>query len=190
MKRADGGIRIIAGTFKGRRLACPEDGNIRPTSSLVRGALFNMLAGKLEGSEVLELYAGTGALGLEALSRGARHVVLVEGDRRTAEFLKRNLVMLGTGCDADLVNMDAVSYLEHCRSRFDLVLADPPYFEDLTQRLLGQIVEKNAIKDDGLVVIQEPSSRPPCHGAGPMKLWRTRQHGRHRLAFYRKAQEH
>lgn len=188
-RRAGGGLRIIAGRFKGKRLACPPGEATKPTSGLVRGALFNIVAGLLPGAEVLDLYAGTGALGLEALSRGAEHAVLVEGDRRAAGALRDNVDSLGAGGQADLVAMDALSYLDRCRSRFDLVLADPPYAEDLTGALLARLEERGVLKGNGVAVVQEPSRRPVCPGHGNLVLWKSRSHGRTRLALYRNQQE-
>lgn len=188
-RRAAGNLRILAGSLKGRRLACPSGLVTRPTSGLVRGALFNILAGLLPGAEVLDLYAGTGALGLEALSRGAAHAVLVEGDRQAIGALRKNIESMGAGSRADLVAMDALAYLDRCRSRFDLVLADPPYAEDLTEALLSRIAASEILKEDGVAVLQEASRRPACQGVGPLSLWKSRVYGRTRLSFYLNQQE-
>lgn len=187
--RGQGGIRIIAGRYRGRRLSCPGGLETRPTGGLVRGALFNMLGGLVEGAQVLELYAGTGALGLEALSRGAEHAVLVEGDRRAVEVLRGNVAALGAGEAADIVAMDCLSYLDRCRSQFDLVLADPPYAEDLTEPLLARMRQRGILSVDGVAVIQEPAQRPLRRGAGTLGLWKSRSHGRTRLALYRNEME-
>lgn len=178
-------MRIISGRFRGRKLCCPGGAATRPTGSLVRGAIFNMLGGLVEGEEVLELYAGTGALGLEALSRGASHAVLVEGDRRAAEALRSNVEAMGAGEEVDIVTMDCLSYLARCRSRFGLVLADPPYSEEMTGNLLAKLGGDGIMKDGGVAVIQEPSSRSPNPGGHGLSLWKTRVHGRTRISFYR-----
>lgn len=178
-------MRIISGRYRGRKLSCPTGAATRPTSALVRGAIFNMLGGLVEGEEVLDLYAGTGALGLEALSRGASHIVLVEGDRRVVETLRRNVSSLGAGQEVDIVAMDCPSYLARCRSRFGLVLADPPYAEELAGDLLSRLTDNGILKEGGVLVIQEPSNRSLHPGKGGLHFWKTRTHGRTRVSLYR-----
>jgi 16S rRNA (guanine966-N2)-methyltransferase len=118
---------VIAGRFGGRRLAAPSGRAVRPTSDRVREALFSIL-GPLDGGRVLDLFAGTGALGIEALSRGAASAVFVERDARTAEVLRKNLDALGI--DAEVRRSDVAAALRDARDRgetYDLVVCDPPY---------------------------------------------------------------
>ena len=123
-------MRVIAGRFGGRRLAAPPGRGTRPTSDRVREALFSIL-GPLDGEVVLDLYAGSGALGLEALSRGAARAVFVERDPRAARALLSNVETLGLGRDeADVRRTDVLAALKDARSHhenYSLVLADPPY---------------------------------------------------------------
>lgn len=123
-------MRVIAGRYGGRRLKAPKGRTTRPTSDRVREALFGLL-GDVEGQRVLDLFAGTGALGIEALSRGARQAVFVERDQRAIEALQANLAALGlTGEQAQLRREDAAEALRTARKReetYDLVLIDPPY---------------------------------------------------------------
>lgn len=120
--------RIIAGDFRGRRLSTPADAT-RPTSDRVREAIASMLGSRMDiaDARVLDLYAGTGALGLEALSRGAASAVLVESDRRAAAVVRENIAVCGAQGRARVVNRTAASYLAAPGQRFDLVFADPPY---------------------------------------------------------------
>ena len=123
-------MRVIAGTLGGRRLKAPPGRATRPTSDRVREALFSML-GDVEGARVLDLFAGTGALGIEALSRGAARAVFVERDRRAAAVLRENLAALGLGAErAELRRGDALAALRTAGEReelYDLVFIDPPY---------------------------------------------------------------
>ena len=123
-------MRIVAGRFGGRRVAAPPGRTTRPTSDRVREALFSIL-GPLEGADVLDLYAGSGALGLEALSRGAARAVFVERDARTAAVLQDNLATLGLGADeAEVRRADVLAALRDASERgetYSLVLCDPPY---------------------------------------------------------------
>jgi 16S rRNA (guanine966-N2)-methyltransferase len=118
-------VRIIAGTWRGRRLSFPRGSDVRPTPDRVRETLFNWLREHLDGARCLDLYAGTGALGLEALSRGAHEAVLVEHDRALAEALKANVGVLGA--NAEIVVAAAELFVDRPMNPFDIVFLDPPY---------------------------------------------------------------
>jgi 16S rRNA (guanine966-N2)-methyltransferase len=117
-------VRVVAGEFKGRRLHTPRGSRTRPTADRVREALFSML-GDVSGARVLDLYAGSGALGIEALSRGAKSALFVERDRQALAALRRNLDAVGA--NADVRRQDARSFLARPEGKFDLVFCDPPY---------------------------------------------------------------
>lgn len=120
--------RIIAGEFRGRRLSVPAD-TTRPTSDRVREAVFSMLGSRMDLSDVrvLDLYAGTGALGIEAVSRGAASAVLVESDRRAAGVLRDNIAVCGAGTRVRIVNRSVESFVAAPSAEFDLIFLDPPY---------------------------------------------------------------
>ncbi|WP_414944990.1 16S rRNA (guanine(966)-N(2))-methyltransferase RsmD [Amycolatopsis sp. cmx-11-32] len=171
--------RIVAGTAGGRRLKVPPKGT-RPTSERVREALFNALevAGELRGAQVLDLYAGSGALGLEALSRGAAGALFVEHDRRAVEVLKGNVAALGLGGTVRAGTVESV-VAAPAPGMFDIVLADPPYAVDSTR--LGEVMAALAAGQwvaDGALVVIERAARdgepdwPP--GFEPM---RTKRYG-------------
>ncbi|RBM19902.1 16S rRNA (guanine(966)-N(2))-methyltransferase RsmD [Prauserella sp. PE36] len=148
--------RIVAGRAGGRKLRVPPRGT-RPTSERVREALFNALdvAGELDGARVLDLYAGSGALGLEALSRGAEQVLFVEADRRAVEVLRGNVALLGLGGSVRHGKVEAV-VAEPCAEPFDVVVADPPYDLD-GERLaavLGDVVARGWVAEGGLVIVE------------------------------------
>ncbi len=147
-------MRIVAGTFKGRRLAAPRGRDVRPTADRVREALFSIL-GSVEGDVVLDLFAGTGALGLEALSRGAGSATFVELDRAAHEVVRRNIdaTITDRSHPTDLIKGDAarvVRSLALAGKRFDLVFFDPPY--DRTAELVDEVA-------DSLPTICAPSAR-------------------------------
>jgi 16S rRNA (guanine966-N2)-methyltransferase len=156
-------VRVIAGRFGGRRLAAPPGSATRPTSDRVREALFSIL-GPLDGAHVLDLYAGSGALGIEALSRGAADAVFVERDARAAAVLRRNLDALGLGPEeARVVRTDALGALRDARERgetYSLVLCDPPY--RLAAGLGGPLSEALApVLRPGARVVTESDRRDP-----------------------------
>lgn len=153
-------MRIVAGEFKGRRLAGPEGKATRPTSDKVREALFSIL-GDISGQRVLDLFAGTGAVGLEAISRGAAEAVLVERDRRMASVIDRNIGdTAGSGDErVKLVHGDALKYLAGA-DPFDLVFVDPPYARagDLAPKLTAALP---AVLVSGATVVTESDRREP-----------------------------
>lgn len=170
---------MVAGEFGGRRLASPGRGaDVRPTSDKVREALFSIL-GEVEGLQVLDLYCGTGALGIEALSRGATTATLV--DTHTA-LVRRNASELELGDRADVVRSDALAFLRRTRRRFDLILCDPPY--KLAARLgpdLQQLLPRR-LAPDGLIVT-ESAARAPLELGLPLE--RERRYGDTALRVWR-----
>ncbi|MEA1929060.1 MAG: 16S rRNA (guanine(966)-N(2))-methyltransferase RsmD [Candidatus Auribacterota bacterium] len=153
-------MRIIAGKFKGRRLKVLKGSRIRPTSDRVREALFSILGDKVVGSRVLDLFAGSGALGLEALSRGAKEVVFVEKARAAREIIRDNIISLGLEKECEFVPGDYRVALERLGERgtlFDLMLVDPPYRdteEGEAENILSQIGGSDTLRVNGLVVIE------------------------------------
>jgi 16S rRNA (guanine966-N2)-methyltransferase len=178
-------MRIIAGTHRGRRIAAPKGVHTRPTGDRVREALFNIV-GPVENASVLDLYAGSGALGLEALSRGARRCVFVEKDAAACRAIKGNLEALGfTG--ALVLQRDALAVVSEERSagrRHDLVLLDPPYDEwgKLEPRLAELL--PGIVSDRGLVVVETDARTEP---ALPLALETTRRYGSARLTVFTSA---
>ena len=146
---------ITGGYLKGRKLRAPRGGRTRPTSSFVREALFSMLSPWLSGARVLDLFAGTGALGLEALSRGAEHAVFV--DAFSCKILKANVSMVGTD-STEVLCMDvlkALKSLSENHVRFDIVLLDPPYdARGLQAEALEFLYASGMVSPDGLVVLE------------------------------------
>ncbi|UCF18964.1 MAG: 16S rRNA (guanine(966)-N(2))-methyltransferase RsmD [Gemmatimonadota bacterium] len=136
-----GDLRIVAGRWGRRRLKAPPGRRVRPTSERAREAWLNRLAADLPGATVLDLFAGSGALGLEALSRGARHVTLVEISRRALRSLRDNVEALDAAAEVTIVSADVFRFLEGVAPEaFDIALADPPYSEGLASRLVSRYV--------------------------------------------------
>jgi 16S rRNA (guanine966-N2)-methyltransferase len=150
-------VRVVAGELGGRRLVSPPTGaRVRPTSDRVREALFSIL-GEIRDARVLDLYCGTGALAIEALSRGAGEATLVDTDLRLA---RRNVEALGLGERCELVRRDALRFLRATRRRFDLAFCDPPY--KLADRLgpaLSELLAKRLL-EDGRVIVESAARAP------------------------------
>jgi len=152
-----GKLRIIGGRWRGRRLSVPESEGLRPTPDRVRETLFNWLQPCLAGASCLDLFAGTGALCLEALSRGAGRVVMVEQAASVAERLRQTLEMLEAE-NATVVRADAVEYLRQAPQEFDIIFLDPPFRSDLIARCADLIEARGWIKPGGLVYVEAPSA--------------------------------
>lgn len=179
MKTRAGNVRIIGGRWRGTRLAVGEAPGLRPTSDRVRETVFNWLVPKLPGARVLDLYAGSGALGLEALSRGAREAVLVERDPGLAEALRASVDRLRAGGQAQVLRADAVAWLGvPVHGRFDLVFVDPPFDAGLWKRTLDALPPWLA--EDARVYVEAPADAPDVAGPG----WTRQREGRTREVRY------
>jgi 16S rRNA (guanine(966)-N(2))-methyltransferase RsmD len=176
-------VRIAAGRWKGRALEIPRQA--RPTSRLAREALFDMLHDSVGGAAILDLYAGSGAVGIEALSRGASRAVFVERDR---EALEKNLERLGASRgEAEVLGVDAsraLSALADRGARFDLVFADPPYAESLERALLENAAR--LLSPGGLLILQKDARSMPEEPEG-LSLVRRKSYGRNVLYFFARA---
>lgn len=183
-----GRIRIIAGEFKGRRLSVPEGRGVRPTAERVREALFSILGERVVGARVLDACSGTGALGLEALSRGAREVVFVESDRGAALRLRENIEILGASARCAVHEADVAAWLRDTRrvSPFDLILADPPYAAETERRLLARAAAGCLGREGWLVLERGASGAPETEVGGDLVRFRTARYGATCLDFYRR----
>ena len=154
-------MRVIAGKYKGRRLKAPTWEGLRPTSDRLRETLFNILARRVEGARVLDGYAGTGAVGIEALSRGAAHVTFVEKNRRAAALIEENLRACAIEADYTIEYGDVPSVLRRggANATFDLILLDPPYDLDNVEDALDAAASRLAA--DGLLVFERATRRQP-----------------------------
>ena len=171
-------MRVVAGSFKGRRLAAPKGARTRPTADRVREALFSML-GDVGGARVLDLYAGSGALGIEALSRGASNAVFVERDPQAVAAIERNLTAVGV--DAPVARQDVLRFLGRAEGPFDLVFCDPPY--DSASRLAAPLAERlPALTSDDARIVTESDKRNPLELPFPLLTERT--YGDTRIAIH------
>ena len=171
-------MRVVAGEFKGRRLAAPRGARTRPTADRVREALFSML-GDVAGARVVDLYAGSGALGIEALSRGAASAVFVERDAQAVAAIERNLEPLDV--EASVARADVARWLTHAEGRFDLVFCDPPY--DVASRLAGPLAERlPGLTADDARIVTESDKRNPLELPFPLIV--ERSYGDTRIAIH------
>ena len=165
MKRAPGSVRIIGGRWRGTRLPVADQDGLRPTPDRTRETLFNWLQPVLPGARALDLFAGSGALGFEALSRGAREALLVERDPRQCESLRATAQRLAGGEAATVVQADAVAFLRApLHGRFDVVFVDPPFAAGLWTQALAALPPW--LSDDAWLYLEAPLQCSTDPGAG------------------------
>lgn len=179
-------MRIIAGKFRSRRIIAPEGYDVRPTSDRLRETLFNVLAPRIEGARFLDLYAGTGAVGIEAISRSASEVVFVESEMRSLRAIRENLKELGIEGAAEVVQEDAPRALRRMQGEFDVVFLDPPYaMQGQYEASLG-LLGAGALLAPDAWVIAEHEKRYQLQGCyGKLVRFRTLVQGDAALSFYR-----
>ncbi len=148
-------MRIISGIAKGHKLNSFKGSDIRPTSDRARESLFNILGQKLNGSSFLDLFAGSGAVGIEALSRNAENVIFIENSAASIVLIKKNLEKCGfLKRQIKIIKKDVLLYLKSCRRQFDIIFIDPPYQTDLAEKSLHCLSKKNLLKPDGIIVLE------------------------------------
>ena len=190
-------MRIIGGEARGRRLKAPRGRSTRPTADRTREALFDILAPRVRGSRFLDLFAGAGAVGLEALSRGAERVVMVESNERAARVIEENAAALDGRERVTLVRgkaVPAIRGLGLAGAKFDIVFMDPPYRDRAAlERTLGEVARPGGVlAPDGVVIAEHDAHREPLAPVGMLGVERSRRFGDAVLTFFRptQAEEH
>jgi len=178
-------VRIIAGQARGRRLlGPPADWLIRPTLDRIRESLFNILAPRLEAARFLDCFAGTGANGIEALSRGAAQAVFVDADARALRLVRENLTHTGLAEGAMCFKLTLPQDLGRIPGRFDIIFADPPYEFTEYEALLQGIPEYGLLADDGVIVLEHHRRHEIPAQCGAFSRHRQSRYGEKRLSFY------
>jgi 16S rRNA (guanine(966)-N(2))-methyltransferase RsmD len=173
--------------LKGRRLKSLQGSKIRPTSDRLRETLFNVLAPRIAGARFADLCAGTGAVGIEAVARGAAEVVFVESSRRAADLIAENLLHCGIVKDTRVLNRDvlaAIRLLASLETQFDIVYFDPPYESALYSQVLRQLVRLNLVAPDGVVIVEHRRGMPLSPSYDDLRPYREIAQGESSLTFY------
>lgn len=176
-------IRIISGEFGGRKIEAPDTGRTHPMSERIRNALFNSIGSEIQGADVLDVFAGTGAIGLEAISRGARRAVFVEKDRTAQQVLARNITTLSAEARSEIIRQAVDAWIDATGDqRFDVIFADPPYTDpqfSTVERIFG------LLKPGGLMVLSHPGRGEIPTKTGVVVV-DNRSYGNAYLTFYRR----
>lgn len=173
-------LRIAGGQHRSRLINCPAKG-VRPTTNRVKEALFSAIGRELDGLSVLDLFAGSGNLGIEALSRGAAHATFVEQDRRHAAVISANLSRLGLEAQSEVIISPAASFIKHCSGSFDLIFMDPPYDKALACQTAPLVYR--LLKTGGLLIIEHSPNEKI-----EMNAWKSRSYGDSVITYVRRAE--
>ena len=177
-------MRVITGSARGRKLKALPGLDTRPTTDKVKESIFNIVQFDVEGRRVLDLFAGTGQLGIEALSRGAEKCVFVDESREAAKVIKENLAHTGFENQARVVQGDSVSFLTSCREKFALCLLDPPYSSDLLEKALFKMAEIDIVSENGIIVCESALDRLLPQLPPPYRMGREYCYGKIKLTLY------
>ena len=149
-------MRVITGKARGIQLKTPEGMQTRPTADRVKEALFSIIHFDVPGARVLDLFGGTGQLGIEALSRGAESAVFVDAREESCRLIRENLKRTKLEKDAKVIRSDYLDYLNRCREQYNIILLDPPYAEVFLENALKRITEIDILQSDGIIVAERP----------------------------------
>ncbi len=180
-------MRVISGKYRGRRLQAPEGKGVRPTTDRVKEAMFSVIQFDIPEASVLDLFAGSGALGIEALSRGAKDCIFVENNRRHIDCLKQNLEKVSD--PFEIISADFLAALKRlCGRKFDLVFCDPPYDSDYYKKAMTFLIENDMINENG-VVVMETKTGMVIEPDLPLKITQTKTYGSTTLLFIKKEKQ-
>ena len=179
-------MRVITGSARGRRLKELEGMETRPTTDRVKEGLFNILQFDIEGRRVLDLFAGTGQLGIECLSRGAASAVFVDRRPDAVKLIRENLKITNLQDGARVVAGDSMEYLKSLREKFDLIFLDPPYEAGLLEPALAHIARFDILAPHGIIAAEHPADQLPPPPGGECRLYRTYRYGKIGVTLFRR----
>ena len=179
-------MRIITGKARGVQLKTPDGMKTRPTTDRVKEALFSIIHFDIPGAEVLDLFGGTGQLGIEAISRGAKRAVFVDSGEAACKLIRENLKKARMESEGTVIRSDYLEYLGRCREQFDIILLDPPYAEVFLENALKRITEIDILRSGGIIVAERPLGKElPWEFEGYDRS-RDYKYGKTLLTVYRK----
>lgn len=179
-------MRVITGLARGRKLQEPVGMETRPTTDRVKEGIFSSIQFEVEGRRVLDLFGGTGQMGIEALSRGAAHCTFVDVSRQAVEIIRENLAHTGLADRATVVQGDYSVFLSRCREKFDLIFLDPPYGSGFLEKAMESVQTIDIVTGNGIIVCENGADSGWPEPLGPYRLQKEYRYGRIRTALYRR----
>lgn len=180
-------MRVITGSARGRVLETLPGEDVRPTTDRVKEAMFSIVQFELEGRRILDLFAGSGQLGIEALSRGAAYATFVDSSRDSVACVKNNLLKTGLKANSSVVQADSLTYIRTSRETFDIAFLDPPYGKGILQAALPLVAKR--MSDGGVIICEHPKGEEMPQQAEDFDIFRTYKYGKTTLTVYRKKEE-
>ncbi|EHL10615.1 16S rRNA (guanine(966)-N(2))-methyltransferase RsmD [Peptoanaerobacter stomatis] len=148
-------MRVISGKYRGKKLLSPKDDDIRPTTDRVKESMFNMIQNYIYGSKFLDLFSGSGAIGIEAFSRDAKHITMVENAKDSLKLINANLKSINADKgNIELVNRDVIDFLKTSREKYDIIFADPPYDYSKINEIIKIVSDNKLLSDEGILIIE------------------------------------
>ena len=182
-------MRVITGTARGRRLKEPVGLETRPTADRVKEAIFSSIQFEVEGRKVLDLFGGTGQMGIEALSRGAAHCTFVDLQKQAVGIIRENVNSTGFADQSTVIQGDALAFLSRCREKFDLIFLDPPYDSGLLEKAMELIATIDIVSENGIIVCENGSNSVWPVVEEPYRMQKEYRYGKIRTALYRRNAE-
>ncbi len=176
-------MRVITGEARGRRLITLEGEDVRPTTEKVKEAIFSAIQFDIQGRRFLDLFAGSGQMGIEALSRGAESATFVDSSRRAVDIVRKNLNSVGFYDRAKVLHTDSLSFLEMNSDMYDIVFLDPPYGTGLLQEVLPKVFEN--VKKTAVIIVENPENEEIFENYGEFMLDRQKHYGKIKVSMYR-----
>jgi len=180
-------MRVITGICRGMRLRSLDGLATRPTAERVKEGMFSAIQFEIEGRKVLDLFSGTGQLGIEALSRGASHAVFVDASKESVQVIRENLQKTGLNQVSTLLQSEAIAYLDRCREKFGIIFLDPPYQSGMLNSALKKISEIDILSESGIIICEYAMDQPPKVPEG-LELSRTYRYGKTGVALLRRSE--
>lgn len=180
-------MRVITGSARGRNLVTPPGLDTRPTSDMTKGAVFSILQMVIENSDFLDLFAGSGQMGVEALSRGAKSATFIDKDPKAIAAIKENLKNCGLMEKSRVAMMDSVSYIQNCNNKFDLIFLDPPYNRELIAAVLPHCAR--CLEEDGLILCETEKNESVPTDIPELELVKEYRYGKAKITSFRRKQE-
>lgn len=179
-------MRVITGTARGVQLKTPDGMTTRPTADRVKEAMFSIIQFDIPGASVLDLFGGTGQLGIEALSRGAQKAVFVDAGEPACRLIRENLKRTRLEGQGSVVRSDYLAYLDRCHETFDIIFLDPPYAEVFLENALKRITEIDILRSNGIIVTERPLGKDLPWEFGGYQRSKDYKYGKTLLTIYRK----
>lgn len=180
-------MRVITGTARGRVLKTLEGDDVRPTTDRVKEAIFSIIQFEIEGRRVLDLFAGSGQLGIEALSRGAAFATFTDMSAEAVDTVKKNLISTKLDRQSEVIRTEAVAFLRSNRKKFDIIFMDPPYSKGILQNTLPYAVQN--VNDGGVIICEHPYGEEMPQTVGHFSVYRDYKYGKIGITVYRISEE-